>query len=180
MKKIASRYAKSLLQLAVEEGILERIYNDMRCLDQVCTGHKALVSALRNPLIKHDKKLAVLQAIFQNTAHALTLRFFAIVVQKCREAILPAMTRAFLAQYDQYLGITKAQITTAFPLSDQIISQFQEIVQQIFPCQQAILEQSVDPTLIGGYVLQVEDKRLDQSLRKKLLTLQKNCVTRMY
>jgi F-type H+-transporting ATPase subunit delta len=180
MKRIASRYSTSLLQLAAEEGVLERVHNDMLCLDQVCTDNKVLVSALRNPLIKHDKKLAVLQAIFRNTVHALTLRFFAMVAQKCREAVLPAMTRAFLAQYDQYQGIEKAQVTTAFALSDQTISQFQKIVQQISPCQQVILEQSVNPTLIGGYVLRIGDKRLDQSLRKKLLILQKNCVTTMY
>jgi F-type H+-transporting ATPase subunit delta len=180
MKKVASRYAKSLLQLAVEEGVLERVHKDMLCLDQVCSGNKALVSVLKNPLIKHDKKLAVLRVIFQNTTHTLTLRFFAMVTQKCREAVLPAMTRAFLAQYDQYQGIKTARVTTAFPLSDQITSQFQKIVQQISPYRQVILEQSVDTTLIGGYVLQVEDKRLDQSLRKKLLTLRKDFVTKMY
>jgi F-type H+-transporting ATPase subunit delta len=180
MKEIASRYATSILQLAAEKGVLERVHSDMLYLSQVYAENRALVSTLRNPLLKHDKKLAILQAIFQNTVHALTLRFFAMVTQNRREAVLPAMIQAFLAQYDQYLGIKKAQITTAFSLPDQIISQFQKIVQQVSPCQQVILEQSVDPTLIGGYVLQVEDKRFDQSLRKKLLTLQKNCVTKMY
>ena len=180
MKKIASRYAKSLLQLAVEKGVLERVYKDMRCLARVYSDNRCLVSALKNPLIKHNKKLAVLQAIFQHTVHALTLRFFAMVTQKYREALLPTMTQAFLAQYDQYKGIKTAQVTTTFPLSDQLTLQLQQIVQKISPCQQVILEQSIDPTLIGGYVLRVEDKRLDQSLRKKLRTLQQNCVTEGY
>jgi F-type H+-transporting ATPase subunit delta len=180
MNRIASRYAKALLQLAVEENVLEHAYADMLCVDQVCSANNCLVSTLKNPVIKHDRKLAVLRAIFQNKVHALTLRFFAMVTHKRREAVLPAMIQAFLAKYDQYKGIKKAQVITTFPLSDQLILQLLKIVQQISPCQQVILEQCIDPDLIGGYVLRVEDKRLDRSLRKKLRTLQKNCVTEGY
>lgn len=180
MKKIASKYAKALLQLAVEGGVLGRIHADMLCFDRVCAANQCLVSTLKNPVIKHSKKLVVLQAIFQNKVHALTLRFFAMVTQKHREAALPTMTQDFLAQYDQYQGIKTAQVTTTWPLSDQLTLQLQKIVQQISPCQHVILEQCIDPALIGGYVLRVEDKQLDQSLRKKLRTLQKNCVTKGY
>ena len=90
------------------------------------------------------------------------------------------MAQVFLVQYNQHQGIQLAQVTTTFPLSDQLTLQLQEIVQKMVPCQQVILEHKIDPALIGGYVLQVEDKRLDQSLRKKLLTLKMNCVTEGY
>ena len=152
----------------------------MLCLDQVCATNKYLVTTLKNPLIKHSKKLLVLQAIFQNEVHGLTLSFFAMVTQKHREALLPTMTQSFLDQYEQHRSIKKAQVTTTFPLSEQLTLQLQQIVQQISPCQQVILEKNIDPTLIGGYVLRVDDKRLDRSLRKQLLTLQKNCLTEGY
>jgi len=180
MNSVASRYAKVLLQLAVEKNVTARIHTDMLCFDQVCAANRCLVTTLKSPVIKHDKKLAVLQAIFQNKVHDLTLSFLAMVTQKHREALLPTMAQAFLAQYNQHQGIKTAQVTTTFPLSDQLTLQLQKIVQQIAPCQQVILEQNIDPALIGGYVLQVEDKRLDQSLRKKLLTLKMNCVTEKY
>jgi len=180
MNKIAPGYVSALLQLAVEEGVLERIHEDMLCFDQVCAANQCLVATLKNPVIEHSEKLAVLQAIFQNKVHALTLRFFAMVAQKHREAVLPTMAQAFLAQYYQYKSIKTAQVTAALLLSDQLILQLQKIVRQISPCQHVILEQCIDPDLIGGYVLRVEDKRLDQSLRKKLRTLQKNCVAGGY
>lgn len=179
MNSISSRYAKALLQLAVERNIIESIYTDMLYFDQVCAANQCLVTTLKSPVIKPDKKIAVLQAIFHEV-HDLTLSFLAMVTQKHREALLPAMAQAFLAQYNQHRGIKTAQVITTFPLSDQLILQLQQIVQQIVPCQHVILEQDIDPALIGGYILRVEDKRLDQSLRKKLLTLKMNCVTEGY
>jgi F-type H+-transporting ATPase subunit delta len=180
MSSVASRYAEALLQQAVANNILARVYTDMLCFDQVCAANKSLVTTLKSPVIKHDKKLAVLQAIFQNKVHDLTLSFFAMVTQKHREALLLTMAHTFLAQYDQHQGIKTAQVTTAFPLSDQLTLPLQQIVQQIAPCQKVILEQYIDPDLIGGYVLRIGDKRLDQSLRRKLLILKKNCVTEGY
>ena len=180
MNKVATRYAKTLLQLAVEKKVLEHIHKDMLCFEQACAANKSLVSTLRSPVIKHDKKRAILQASFQNKVHDLTHSFFALVTQRHREALLPAMTQAFLAHYDAHQGIKKAQVTTTFPLSDKLGRQLQQTVQQIAPCKQVVLDQHIDPALIGGYILQVEDKQLDQSLRKKLLTLKKHYVTEEY
>jgi F-type H+-transporting ATPase subunit delta len=180
MNSVAPKYAEALLQQAVEGNILERIHTDMLCFDQVCAANNFLVTTLKSPVIGRDRKLAVLQAIFQNKIHTLTLNFFAMVTQRHREALLPTMARTFLVQYDLHQGIKTAQVTTAFPLSSQLTFQLQQIVQQIASCQKVILEQHINPALIGGYVLRVEDKRLDQSLRKKLLTLQKNCVAEEY
>jgi F-type H+-transporting ATPase subunit delta len=177
MNLVVLKYTEALLQQAVENNFLESIHTDMLCLDQVCAANKALVVTLKSPVIARNRKLAVLQAIFQNKVHDLTLSFFAMVTQRHREALLPTMARTFLVQYDLHQGIKTARVTTAFPLSDQLTLQLQQIAQQIALCQKVILEQYIDPTLIGGYTLRIEDKRLDQSLRKKLHRLKKNCVT---
>lgn len=176
MNNVAPKYTEALLQQAVENNILARIHTDMLFFDQVCAANTSLVTTLKNPVIGRNRKLAILQAIFQNKVHDLTHSFFAMVTQRHREALLPTMARTFLVQHDQHQGIKTAQVTTAFPLSDQLTLQLQQIVQQIALCQKVILEQYIDPALIGGYTLRIEDKRLDQSLRKKLLTLKKNCV----
>jgi F-type H+-transporting ATPase subunit delta len=180
MHQVASRYAKALLQLAVERDVLERVHTDIRGYDQVCAANKGLISILKNPLIQHGKKLTVLKAIFQHDVHGLTLNFLTMITQKYRAPLLPAIIRAFLTQYNQHQGIQIAQVITTFPLSDQFTLQLQEIVQRISLCQHVVLEQRIDAALIGGYVLQVGDKRVDQSLRKKLLELQRNCMTDGY
>ena len=176
MQRIVYKYAKVLLELAVKNNVLAHIHADMCYLDRVCAANECLVSTLRNPVIERSKKLSVLQAVFKNEVNDLTLSFLDMITQKQREALLPAIVQAFFIQYNQYQGIKKAQVTTTFPLSDWFVSQLQRIVQQISPCRQVIFEQTIDPALIGGYVLQVDDILLDRSLRRQLLMLRKNCV----
>ena len=180
MSNVVSSYAKTLFQLAIEQNALERVYRDILHFKQVCATHTAVLHTLKNRTITPAKKLAVLQTLFQNEMHNLTLRFFALVTKKHREALLPAMAQALLVQYDQYKEIKKAQVTTTLPLSDKLTRQLQQIAQQIAPCKQVVIDQHIDPTLIGGYVLQIEDIRLDQSLRKKLLTVKKKYMTAGY
>ncbi len=180
MNKVASRYAKALLQLAIERDVLERVRADLLSFDQICAANKGLAATLKSPVIWYEKKLTILKAILQHHVHGLTLNFLAMITQKYRAPLLPAIIRAFLTQYNQHQDIQIAQVFTTFTLTSQLTLQLQEIAQKISPCRHVILEQHVDPTLIGGYVLQVGDKRFDQSLRKDLLTLQKHCVTEGY
>ena len=174
MHRVASRYAKSLLQLAAEKGILASIHTDMVLFDQVGAASRALLTTLQSPVIHREKKLTILQNIFQGKVHSLTLRFFKLITQKHREALLPDITAAFLEQYNRYQGIQTANITTTLKLSDNLNHHFREIVKKIAPCKEVVLTQQIDPTLIGGYILQVADKRLDESLRTKLLALKQH------
>lgn len=178
INSVALRYAKALFQLAVANQKLEQIHTDMYGLYQLFLANRRLVAILKSPLITQDKKLAVLHTLFQERVNVLTLKFFTMVIQKNRTEQLPAMTNAFLVVYDRHRAIVTAQVTTTYPLSESLAGQLKQMVQQITACQQVQLEQRIDPSLIGGYILQVEDKRIDQSLRGKLHSLQKHCVTK--
>lgn len=180
MHKIASSYAKALLQLAAEQDILERIQTDMHLLHKQFAEKQILLHALCNPTVTHDKKLALLQDVFEQKVHPIVLKLFVLVAQRHREALLPVIAQEFLTQYDQRKGITKARVTTTFPLSEQLIAQFKQAIQQIVPCEEVLLDHHLDPALIGGYVLRVEDKQLDQSLRSKLNNLKKHYMTGGY
>ncbi|MEL6358765.1 MAG: F0F1 ATP synthase subunit delta, partial [Bacteroidota bacterium] len=90
------------------------------------------------------------------------------------------MAQAFMAQHDKHQGIKKAHVTATFPLSDELAAQLQEIVRKMTPAKQIELDRHIDPTLLGGYVLQVEDKRLDQSLRKRLSVISEQLLIKDY
>lgn len=177
INSIALKYAKALCQKAAADQKLKKIYADMCGLYQLFTDNRPLVAVLKNPLITHDKKLAVLHALFQEKVDILTLNFFAMVIENNRSEQLPTIAEAFLAIHDQYKAIVTAQVTVPSPLSASVILQLQQIVQQITTCRQVRLEQRIDSSLIGGYILQVKDKRIDQSLRSKLRSVQKRCTT---
>ena len=82
--KVGKRYAQSLLQLAVETGVLEAVKQDVELLSSTCAQSKDLVIALNSPVIKSDKKLNVLKAITQGKISVLTDKFLALVVNKGR------------------------------------------------------------------------------------------------
>ncbi len=178
--QVASRYAKSLLQLAIEQERLDSVYEDIAFFNQLCRDHPSLLKTLRNPIMARHKKLAVLQSLFAAQKSELVWRFFELVTQKHREMILPDMASCFLMQYDRYKDIKTAHITTTFPLSSALIAYFQKVVQSIAPCKEVKFIQHIKPAILGGFILQVADKRLDESLLTKLYLLKKECITSGY
>ncbi|PSR54775.1 ATP synthase F1 subunit delta [Adhaeribacter arboris] len=169
--RIASRYAKSLIELAQEKGVLEDIYQDMLLFSKTVASSRDLGLMLRNPIVKHDKKLAVLKAIFKGKVSDLTLSFFTIITEKNREAVLSSMATEFLAQYNLLKKVQKAQITTATPLTPVLQEEFKRIVINRTGMNSVVLDEIVDPAIIGGYILRIGDIQMDDSIRASLLRL---------
>jgi F-type H+-transporting ATPase subunit delta len=178
--QVASKYAQSLLQLAIKKEMLEPVYTDMVAFTRLCKDHSMLLGTLQSPIISNQKKWDVLQKLFANQVSSLVLRFFEIVVQKNRESLLLDMASCFTTQYDDYKNIKTAHITTAMALSDGFTEQFRKLVQNIAPCQEVKFVQHINPAILGGFILQVDDKRLDESLLNKLRLVEKQCITSGY
>lgn len=178
--RVASTYAKSLLQQAIEEGALDSIHTDMLLLEQVCTDNTALLKTLKSPIVSHDKKLAILHKLLKGRVSNLMLSFLNMVSQKRRTAIISDIIKASLRQYNSYKGIKTASVTTTFQLSADLISRFKALVKSIMPCKEVALTQYIDPTILGGYILHVEDKQLDECLTTKLHALKQYCITSGY
>jgi F-type H+-transporting ATPase subunit delta len=169
--RAASRYVKSLLDLAVEKNVLEEVHRDMLLFSQVINENKALVLMLNNPIIKHDKKRAVLNQLFTGKVNGLTLAIFDIITRKNREPLLPAIARDFHNAYNEYKGIGKATITTATTMDAQIRREFEAMAKKLSNRSQVEIHEIVDPELIGGFVLNVGDKQIDASIKSKLKAL---------
>ena len=168
--RVASRYAKSILDLAQERGELEQVYQDMQLFSQTVNSSRDLELALRNPIIKHDKKRAILQALFNGKVTQMTLSLFDIMTSKNREAILPEMATEFVRQYQQVKGINKVFVTTAVPLTEELRQRVIDMVVKETGGT-ALLEEKVDPSILGGIILKVGDRQLDESLRNSLRKL---------
>lgn len=168
--RVASRYAKSLLDLAVEKGILKEVFKDMVLFGKTCKANRSLVLMLRNPIIHHDKKKAVLYALFKDKFHPATLTLFDIITRKNRENYLPAIAESFEIQYRQHQGIAKAIVITSVPLTEVLRKQFIELVAKQTGKEIDLVEK-IDPSIIGGYVLKIGDQQMDNSVKAKLKTL---------
>jgi F-type H+-transporting ATPase subunit delta len=168
VNRIASRYAKSLLQLSLERGQLEVAQEDM------ATFRSALASRdfylmLKSPLVHGDKKISILTAIFAGKISDLTLEFFKICIRKGREEFLPEMADAFAAQYRILKNILSVRIISASPLEAGVQDQIgQQLKSSGLATGEIQWDLKVDPSLIGGFVLELDDKRYDASVSHKL------------
>ncbi len=169
--RVASRYAKSLLDLAEERGTLEQVKDDMDLFNKTLAENRDLRLLLRNPIVKHDKKLAILRAVFGGKVSDLTEKFFTIVTQKNREKALEFIGSEFLIQYNSLRGVQTAEVTTAVPLTPALRADVETLVRRQTGLQQVILTEKVDVALIGGFVLRVGDQLIDDSVSFRLRKL---------
>jgi F-type H+-transporting ATPase subunit delta len=169
--RVASRYVKSLLDLAIERGQLEEVHRDMVLFDSVCRQNRNFVLMLMNPIIKHDKKREILNRLFSGKVSELTMAIFDIITRKNREPLLPEIARGFHRAYNKHKGIGNASVVTAVPLDNELRDTFNKIARSISGETQVELTERVDNDLIGGFVLTVGDQQVDASLRRKLKVL---------
>ncbi|KYG78102.1 ATP synthase F1 subunit delta [Roseivirga spongicola] len=168
--RIASRYAKSLLDLAVEKKVLEEVNKDMQLLTGIAEESRDLVLMLKSPIISHDKKLSVLDKVFKGKVNDMTMSFFTILTKKHREAYLIPVAEEFHHQYNVFKGIEEATITTTFPLNDALRKEFINLVERI-SSKKVELTEKIDESLIGGFILKIGDRQIDDSINSKLKAL---------
>lgn len=169
---VASRYAKSFLELSQEQGNIDAVKADMEQIIAIIKANVELQTVLKNPIINTDKKLAILNALFGDKANALTLSFFSILVKKGRADILLPIAEEFIRGYDEQKGVVKATVVSAAALSESNLSDLaSKIANEINA--QVVLTNTVDPSLIGGFVVRVGDKQVDASISGKLNKLEK-------
>ncbi len=178
--RIAGRYAKSLIDLAKEQGSLEAVNNDMILFSEVAK-NRDFASMLKSPVISTDKKANVFSAIFEDKVGIITMSFIKILLNKGRELYLADIAKEFITQYKELKKVSTVKLVTATPLSAAAVQSIQSKLEADAALHNNInLETSVDDSLIGGFVLEFGDKRYDASLSYQLLRLQKGFRDNMY
>ena len=175
--RVASRYARSVFDLAIELKIVDKVYDDMLLLGQVCADNRKLVILLKNPIVRYDYKLRILHKIFEKHVNKLTIKFFDLICRKNRASILPEVSRVFVMLYHDHKGIVSADVSTAVALSVAIKKEFEEIIGKATG-KKVELDTKVDESLIGGYVLRIGDNQIDDSLKSKLNNLRRELKSR--
>lgn len=178
--RIASRYAKSVLDLSIEQNSLEATLKDMEQIAHICSISQDFCSMLRSPVINPDKKQAVVASVFGETMKPLTKGFVALLVNKGRESVLPEIATEFIAQYKQMKHISTVKLTTAAPVDEQVKEAIRAKVAAGMPGQQVEMEVSVDPELIGGFTLEMDHKLIDASVRRDLNDIKKKFLDKSY
>ena len=165
---VAARYAKSLLDLAQENALTETMYKDMQFFKRTLDQSRPLLLMLKNPIVRSEKKSAVLKAAFSGRIDPVTMSFFQIIAKKNRESIMDAIANEFINQYDRLKGVERATIITTIPLTEELRKTFIAMVTKATGGKAVELEEKLDSKLIGGYILRVGDRQVDGSIRSQL------------
>lgn len=178
--RLAGRYAKSLVDLAQEKGQLETVYKDMQYLQQVSKLSREFVTLIKSPVIKADKKNAIIEAVTKGKVSEMTAAFNRLLVSKGRENVLPEIVNAFIDQYNAIKGIHKVKLTTATEPSEELKRSMIEKVKAEAGFGTVELETKVDPSIVGGFILEFSNKKVDASILRDLKDVKKQFMRNDY
>jgi len=167
---VATRYAKSIIDLAEEKKALEEIRKDMELFSQTLKANHELQAVLANPIIGHARKIRILEAIFGSKINKMTDSFFKIMVNKSRAGVLYETSKEFINQYNIIKHIARAYVTSAAPLSDENKKTIKAELEAATGGK-IELHTKVDEDLIGGFVLTIGDRQVDTSISNSLRKL---------
>ena len=172
--KIVEPYAEALLELANSSGSLKETTNDMNIVSQFLVSASDLKKFLGNPLVTREAKKNVIKDILGEQIDKKTLTFLMLLVDRGRIAILGNIAQRFLELSYKSDSIQIAKIISSVQLSAEQQKNIAEKLKTITGAKQIKLALKVDPTLIGGFTVEIGSKLIDTSIRgqlKKISTL---------
>jgi F-type H+-transporting ATPase subunit delta len=178
--RIASRYAKSLIELAQEQNKLERILDDIKSFNGLLK-NRDLYMLFKSPIVHVDRKQKIISKIFEGKYDELTIAFIRILIAKGREQYLPEVAAEFIHQYKVIKHISTVKLITATPLSKEMIKKIHDQLQANKATDLEVeIVTEVRPGLIGGFIIQFDEKVYDASVSHKLEKLKKNFEGNIY
>lgn len=178
--RVAGRYAKSLLDLSIESKFLDKVYKDIVLLSKICSENREFVLMLKSPIVKFDKKKAVISAILKGKVEKITLAFIDLICNKNRANMIPGIAIEFVREYKDYMGIQTASITTAVALDEKSLADTVSLVKKISGRDKIELTEKIDESIIGGYILKVGDKQINDSISGTLKDLRLRLVDKNF
>ncbi len=165
-------YAHALLGLANEQQQGQAVLDDLEQLGQIIDGNPAFAAYLRDPSVNNHERGERLTRLFQGNISPLLLNYLGVLNQHRRLGAIRDITTVFHGLLDKQLGRIKVEVRVAQAMDAGMLNEVRQRVSQALK-KEAILEQVVDESLIGGMVLKIEDKLIDASVRTQLASVRR-------
>ncbi|MDX2195842.1 MAG: ATP synthase F1 subunit delta [Cytophagales bacterium] len=173
--RVASAYAKSLIDLSMQQNVLDQIHNDMVLAARVCSQSRELRNLLSSPIVHIYKKLEIVKQIFEHKVHTLSFQFFILITKKGRDRYLYAIVNEFISQYRKIQGLETLTVTTAVKIDKKLQNSILDAVKNISD-KKLEINTKVDPSILGGFLVNAGGRQLDASVRKKLNDYKKGII----
>lgn len=174
--KIGVRYAKALFQYAEEQNVLDIIVGDVRVLYDNLKQNSDLLQMLCSPVVKVSEKGKFVEDVYANQLHKITVDFLKLVIQHRREDHLIAMCRRVEAMYREKFGIRQLNLVSVIELNKTIQEQIESAVKAALNAKLIEVSTEINPDLIGGFVLNMDDLRYDASVKSQIASLRNKII----
>ena len=172
-RRIAARYAKPLLELAEKQKVLKNVKEDLDSFVSICKESREFSLMLKSPTVPHFKKADILKKAFEGRYNDLTVQAFDLITRKNRENMLESIADEFIHLYNVKQGMMEASVTTTFKLDAPTKKSFEKLAKDITG-KEPILSEIVNQDILGGYILKLGDKQIDDSVKGQLNNLKLN------
>ena len=168
--ELARKYAKAIFELACENDQLKEYGADLAKVQQLYTQCPELKAYLCNPNIRPEDKKSLLREVFEGGVQEMVLNFLLLLIDKRRMQVFEAINEIFIQLSNEKLGIAVADVTAAGQLTETQLQELKEKLERVTGKQVSLREHS-DPSLIGGVVVRIGDRRIDGSIKGRLAAM---------
>ncbi|MBX2828980.1 MAG: ATP synthase F1 subunit delta [Flavobacteriaceae bacterium] len=172
MSRAAIRYAKAVLQQAQETNAIDAVFSDMQDVQSTLDGSKELRTLLKSPIIKTEDKKGALLQIFDKQSEN-TKQLISVLADNERANILGAVAHSFIGLYNEAKGVKVAHVTTAVALTSDMEAKVLAKVKEMTGSDNVSIENTIDESIIGGFILRVGDMQYNASIANQLGTLKR-------
>ncbi|TAH25268.1 MAG: ATP synthase F1 subunit delta [Cytophagales bacterium] len=169
--RVAYPYAKSLFQLSLELRKVEEVLKDMQLISLICLENPSFQRILESPIIPQDKKRNILDILLKGRVTDITLQICDLLRKKNRIIYLFDIANQYINIYKKENNILSAELISAVPVSDTLKEEFKSLILKKFNSSNIDLTQTLNKEILGGYILKVGDRQIDQSIKGKLVSL---------
>jgi F-type H+-transporting ATPase subunit delta len=167
---IADRYAEAIFSVAQQANAVEQVDNDLSGVVTTLKSNKELDQLWKHPVVSAEDKKQIVRDLFAGKVHPVTLNLLQLLVDKKRGVLVEQVQSAFHDRFNALRRRATVKVTSALPLdqgqADTLRAQLADKL-----AKDVHMETAVDPDLIGGLILQIEDQVIDNSLRGRLKAL---------
>lgn len=169
--RAAIRYAKAILDIANDKGVASAVNNDMTLIASTISENVELSNFITNPTTKVEVKESALLEVFSNV-NAVSKGLLHLLYENKRFEILGAIATEYNALYDEMNGVEVAKVTTAIAMDADLQSKVLEKI-ATFSNKKITIESTIDPSIIGGFILRIGDKQYNASVANRLQVLKR-------
>lgn len=172
---ISVRYARALLKCSSEAGLEERVYQDMQVLSRNYIDVPELRTTIDNPMLAKDSKRKLLLTAAGKEPTQLTKNFIDLVLKQDRESVIQFMANAYITLYRKQKNVIRGKLITASAVIPAMEQKMRKMVESNTNGT-VEFETEVNPSIIGGFILEYDTYRMDASVKSKFNSILKQLV----